>query len=140
VIQKKIVRNKTSIFLSRKVIKIFSCALFEILYVFKEVNIGGKKKKGGENAGGATRWNFLIIRDYYLYCKENNTTNPAYFSPLEARDKEGREHSAVRSKVKKHSPLLRKGKTILPFDKGELEGLYLLDWCNRRVVFERKSK
>jgi hypothetical protein len=34
-------------FLSEKIIKIFSCALFEILYVFKEVNINrGKKSKG----------------------------------------------------------------------------------------------
>jgi hypothetical protein len=45
--QKKIVRNKTSILLSRKVIKIFSCALFEILYVLKEVNINRRKKQQG---------------------------------------------------------------------------------------------
>ncbi len=46
-IQKKMVRNKTSIFLSEKIIKIFSCALFEILYVLKEVNINGEKRNEG---------------------------------------------------------------------------------------------
>ena len=39
VVQKKMVRNKTSIFFSEKTIKIFSRVLFEILYVLKEVNI-----------------------------------------------------------------------------------------------------
>jgi len=32
-------------FLSRKIIKIFSCALFEILYVFKKVNINRGKRR-----------------------------------------------------------------------------------------------
>jgi len=48
-------------FLSEKIIKIFSCALFEILYVFKEVNIGGKKKEGRKCQRVETFWKLEII-------------------------------------------------------------------------------
>jgi hypothetical protein len=37
-------------FLSEKIIKIFSCALFEILYVLKEVNIKRGKSSKGQGA------------------------------------------------------------------------------------------